>query len=122
MEVVNEAFREIREMLKSTVPPCTATVDNNERYEVWAVKEDSGISQVSRVLLGNVTRHSDSVTVGFNNKIGEKQKKELFSAYLLQKMNPHGRISIHQMNHQLHTDIQSAIDALMRYYTDMNWI
>lgn len=122
MEVVNQAFREVREMLKSTVPPCTATVDNDEKYEVWAVKEESGASQVSRVFLGSVTRHSDSVTVMFNNKIGEHLKKQLFSDYLLHKMNHHGRISIHQMAHQEHGDLQSAIDSLMRYYNSMGWV
>lgn len=41
---------------------------------------------------------------------------------LLAKMNIHGRIRIHRMTHQLHIDLQNAIDNLMRYYTEMNWI
>lgn len=122
MEVVNEAYKVVRQMLKSVVPPCTVTVDDDFHCEVWAIKDQSKEVNESRVLLGYVIKHADSITVGFNNKLGEKKDAELFSAYLLQKMNPHGHIRVHEMNHQLHTDMQSAIDSLMRYYNSMNWI
>ena len=42
-----------------------------------------------------------SITVTFNDKLGKENSKELFSDYLLQKME-HGRICIHEMNRQLH--------------------
>lgn len=122
MEVVNEAYKEVREMFKSVVPPCTATIDDGTHYEVVAIKQEAGPSQESHVLLGTVVKHADSITVGFNNKLGEKKNKELFSEYLLEKMNPHGRIRIHEMNRQLHLDLQYAVERLMRYYNDMGWI
>ena len=91
-------------------------------YEVWAVKQAEGESHASEELLGYVARHDDSVTVGFNNKLGEEVKRRLFSSLLLSKMNGHGLICIHRMTRQVHADLQSAIENLMRYYTQMNWI
>ena len=44
--------------------------------------------------------------------------EQLFSKYLLQKMNEHKRIHIHEMNHQLREDLQEAINHLMRYYNE----
>ena len=78
--------------------------------------------KIAAILGTVIAKHEDSVTVGFNNKLGEKIRKEAFSSLLLAKMNIHGRIRIHRMTHQLHIDLQNAIDNLMRYYTEMNWI
>lgn len=36
MNVVNKTFNAIREILKSAVPLCDITIDNNYRYEVRA--------------------------------------------------------------------------------------
>ncbi|OUN74750.1 hypothetical protein B5G10_00555 [Barnesiella sp. An55] len=109
-------------MFQSTVPPYVATINDDYHYEVWAIKKQAGESQTSEELLGYVAKHEDGVTVGFNNKLGEEAKKRIFSSLLLSKMNPHGRISIHRMTHQLHADLQSAIENLMHYYSEMNWI
>lgn len=122
MESVSSIYKEIRQMFRSTVPPYVATINDDYHYEVWAIKEQSGESQSSEELLGYVAKHDDGVTVGFNNKLGEEAKKRIFSSLLLSKMNPHGRISIHRMTNQLHADLQSAIENLMRYYSEMNWI
>ena len=32
MEVVNKAFDDVKEFLKSVVPPCTTTIDDNYHY------------------------------------------------------------------------------------------
>ena len=121
MEAVNSVYKEVKKMFQTAVPPYVATVNDDYHYEVWAIKKQAGESQVSEELLGYVAKHEDSVTVGFNNKLGEKIRKEAFSSLLLAKMNIHGRIRIHRMTHQLHIDLQNAIDNLMRYYTEMNW-
>lgn len=122
MESVSSIYKEIRRMFQSAVPPYVATINDDYHYEVWAVKQQAGGAQTSEELLGYVAKHNDSVTVGFNNKLGEEVKRRLFSDLLRTKMNEHGRIAIHRMTHQLHTDLQSAIESLMHYYSEMNWI
>lgn len=122
MDSISSIYKDIRRMFQSAVPPYVATINDDYHYEVWAIKQQAGQSQSSEELLGYVAKHDDSVTVGFNNKLGEEARKRLFSALLLTKMNGHGRISIHRMTHQLHTDLQEAIANLMRYYSEMNWI
>lgn len=122
MESISSVYKEIRQMFRSTVPPYVATINDDYHYEVWAIKQSEVESQASEELLGYVAKHNDSVTVGFNNKLGEEVKRRLFSSLLLAKMNGHGRICIHRMTRQLHADLQSAIENLMRYYTQMNWI
>ncbi|WP_294177473.1 hypothetical protein [uncultured Coprobacter sp.] len=117
MEVVNEAFNTVRQLLKSTVPPCTATIDNPEHYEVRSINPEHS----KNILLGYVSKHADSITVGFNDKLGKNNMEQLFSKYLLQKMNEHKRMHIHEMNRQLHADLQEAINHLMRYYNEKNW-
>ena len=117
MEVVNEAFNVAKQLLKSTVPPCTVTIDSADHYEVLAINPEKS----KNILLGYVIKHADSITVGFNDKLGKNKMKQLFSDYLLQKMNAQGRIRIHDMNHQLHSDMQEAINNLMRYYNEENW-
>ncbi|WP_055095938.1 hypothetical protein [Gabonia massiliensis] len=121
MEVVNKAFDDVKEFLKSVVPPCTATIDDHYHYEVWAIKEEAKLSQENHVFFGSVIKHADSITVTFNDKLGKENSKELFSDYLLQKMQ-HGRICIHEMNRQLHEDLQNAVQNLTRYYNSMGWI
>lgn len=122
MDAINSIYKDVRRMFQSAVPPYVATINDDYHYEVWAIKQQAGQSQSSEELLGYVAKHDDSVTVGFNNKLGEEARKRLFSALLLTKMNGHGRISIHRMTHQLHADLQEAIANLMRYYSEMNWI
>ena len=106
MEAVNSVYKEVKKMFQTAVPPYVATVNDDYHYEVWAIKKQAGESQVSEELLGYVAKHEDSVTVGFNNKLGEKIRKEAFSSLLLAKMNIHGRIRIHRMTHQLHIDTE----------------
>ena len=122
MDSISSIYKDIRRMFQSAVPPYVATINDDYHYEVWAIKQQAGQSQSSEELLGYVAKHDDSVTVGFNNKLGEEARKRLFSALLLTKMNGHGRISIHRMTHQIHADLQEAIANLMRYYSEMNWI
>mgnify|MGYP006932558387 FL=1 len=122
MDSISSIYKDIRRMFQSAVPPYVATINDDYHYEVWAIKQQAGQSQSSEELLGYVAKHDDSVTVGFNNKLGEEARKRLFSALLLTKMNGHGRISIHRMTHQLLADLQEAIANLMRYYSEMNWI
>ena len=122
MDVINSLYKVIRRMFQSAVPPYVATINDDYHYEVWAIKQQAGQSQSSEELLGYVAKHDDSVTVGFNNKLGEEARKHLFSNLLLTKMNGNGRISIQRMTHQLHTDLQEAVANLMRYYSEMNWI
>ena len=110
MEAVNSVYKEVKKMFQTAVPPYVATVNDDYHYEVWAIKKQAGESQVSEELLGYVAKHD------------EKIRKEAFSSLLLAKMNIHGRIRIHRMTHQLHIDLQNAIENLMRYYTEMNWI
>ena len=111
MEVVNDAFSTARQLLKSTVPPCTETMDNSEYYEVRSINPERS----EDILFGYVIKHTDSITIGFNDKLEENNMERLFSKYLLQKMNEHKRIHIHEMNHQLREDLQEAINHLMRY-------
>lgn len=122
MDAINSIYKDIRRMFQSAVPPYVATINDDYHYEVWAVKQQTGESRSSEELLGYVAKHDDSVTVGFNNKLDEQARKHLFSNLLLTKMNGNGRISIHRMTHQLHTDLQEAVANLMRYYSEMNWI
>lgn len=122
MDAINSIYKDVRRMFQSAVPPYVATINDDYHYEVWAVKQQTGESQSSEELLGYVAKHDDSVTVGFNNKLDEQARKHLFSNLLLTKMNGNGRISIHRMTHQLHTDLQEAVANLMRYYSEMNWI
>lgn len=117
MEVVNDAFSTARQLLKSTVPPCTETMDNSEYYEVRSINQERS----EDILFGYVIKHTDSITIGFNDKLEENNMERLFSKYLLQKMNEHKRIHIHEMNHQLREDLQEAINHLMRYYNEKNW-
>lgn len=117
MEVVNDAFSTARQLLKSTVPPCTETMDNPEHYEVRSINPERS----EDILFGYVIKHTDSITIGFNDKLGGNNMEQLFSKYLLQKMNEHKRIHIHEMNHQLREDLQEAINHLMRYYNEKNW-
>ena len=102
---------------KSTVPPCTETMDNPEYYEVRSINPERS----EDILFGYVIKHTDSITIGFNDKLEENNMERLFSKYLLQKMNEHKRIHIHEMNHQLREDLQEAINHLMRYYNEKNW-
>lgn len=120
--MVNTTFQEIREMLKSTVPPCQVTTDEDAHYEVRAIQKDTHGKIISDKLLGDVVKHNDSVTVGFDSSLNNAERKELFSAYLIQKMNRGSHLQIHQMTHQLHSDLQSAIEQLLRYYTTLHWI
>ena len=109
MEVVNDAFSTARQLLKSTVPPCTETMDNSEYYEVRSINPERS----EDILFGYVIKHTDSITIGFNDKLEENNMERLFSKYLLQKMNEHKRIHIHEMNHQLREDLQEAINHLI---------
>ena len=120
MEAVNSIYKEVKKMFQTAVPPYVATVNDDYHYEVWAIKKQAGESQVSEELLGYVAKHEDSVTVGFNNKLGEKIRGRKMD--WSQQAHIHGRIRIHRMTHQLHIDLQNAIENLMRYYTEMNWI
>lgn len=122
MEVVNIAFNEICEILKSVVPPCQTTVDDAFNYEVRAIKKNEKGETVSDKLFGYVVKHADSITVGFDKSFGTNIRKELFSDYLIQKMNHESRIRIHEMTHQLHKDLQYATDHLLRYYVSMDWV
>ena len=92
MEVVNDAFSTARQLLKSTVPPCTETMDNSEYYEVRSINPERS----EDILFGYVIKHTDSITIGFNDKLEEN-------------------------NHQLREDLQEAINHLMRYYNEKNW-
>lgn len=117
MKMVNDTFNVVRQLLKSTVPPCTATIDTPEHYEVQAIPpKHSG-----NTLLGYVIKHTDSITVGFNNHLGKEKMQQLFSKSLLQKMDEHKRIRIHEINSQLHSDLQEAINHLLHYYNEKNW-
>ena len=55
MEVVNEAFNTVRQLLKSAVPPCTATIDNPEHYEVRSINPEHS----KNILFGYVSKHAD---------------------------------------------------------------
>ncbi len=116
MEAVNKVFDTVRQLLKSTIPPCVATVDNEEHYEVCIMNS----THPEKILLGYVIKHDDSITVGFNDKLDESRMKQLFSKSLLQKMNIHKRIRIYELGHPLLADLQEAINHLMHYYTDNN--
>lgn len=119
---IRSIYKEIRQMLQSAVPPHVVTINDDYHYEVWAVNKQDGDLQNSEELLGYVAKHDDSVTIGFNNKLDERTKRELFSPLLMALMNGHGRIRIQRMSRQLHDDLQCAIGNLMHYYTEMCWI
>ena len=121
MQGINATFHVIRQMFKSTVHPCQITTDEDAHYEVRAIKKDAHGETLSDKLVGYVVKHEDSVTVGFDSLLNDAVKRELFSTYLIQKMNRESRIRIHRMTAQLHSDLQSAIDQLLRYYTKVNW-
>ena len=122
MKIVDTAFNEIREILKSTVPPCQVTIDKDYHYEVKAIKKDKNGNITSDKIFGYVIKHDDSITIGFDTALNDTQKTELFSDYLIHKMNRDSRIRIHEMTHSLHKDLQYAIEHLLRYYTSMSWI
>ena len=54
MEVVNDAFSTARQLLKSTVPPCTETMDNSEYYEVRSINPERS----EDILFGYVIKHN----------------------------------------------------------------
>lgn len=115
-------YKEIRQMLQSAVPPGAATVNDDYHYEAWGVKSPTDAAPGGEELLGYVAKHDNSVTVGFNQKLDEETRRQLFSPLLITLMNGHGRLHIQRMSRQLHDDLQSAIENLMRYYSQMHWI
>lgn len=113
---VDESFKTMHQLLKSVVPPCVAEGNGVTHYEARAEKDGQ------RHLFGSVTAHTHSITVQFNEHIPAHEAKQLFSAYLLSKMTDHYRIDIRIIEDELRRDLQDAIQNLMRYYTDKNWI
>ncbi len=113
---VDASFKTMHQLLKSVVPPCVASGDGATNYEVWAEKDGQ------KHLFGSVVAHTHSATVQFNQHIPAHDAKQLFSEYLLHKMNEHYRIDIRIIEDELRRDLQDAIQNLMRYYTDKNWI
>lgn len=121
MEVVNQAFDKARQLFESVVPPCAVVIDTPTDFEVRAMKKSESGEDRDGILFGYVVKHADSITIGFNTQWKESVRKELFSAFLLQKMNHHGRIRVHEMDHQTYLDLQYVIQSLLRYYTDQGW-
>lgn len=113
--VVRNAYSVIHQALASLVPPCEAIEKEDFHYEIWAVKKE-------RFLVASLTRHDHSVTLEFSNHIPKEAMRSIFSEYMLLKMNDHRRLEIHQITSELSNDIREAIQALVRYYQDNDWI
>ncbi len=113
---VGLSFDMIRQLLKSAVPPCTATVDTPTHYEAVAVNGSH------KHLFGYAVAHQDVVTVGFNTEIPEADFKQLASKRLILKMNEHRRLEIRNAkDHDLHQDLQDAFNKMLYYYNEKGW-
>ena len=113
---VSKSFEMIRQYLKSSVPPCTATIDTPTHYESVAINKDQ------KHLYGFCVAHHDVVTVGFNEEIPETDLKQLIPERLRRMMNEHRRLEIRETEvHDLRQDIQDACNQLLYYYNEKNW-
>ncbi|MGL5787490.1 MAG: hypothetical protein ACRCX4_11825 [Bacteroidales bacterium] len=113
---INEAFKMMHSELKSLVPPCVEEGNEVTHYAVWAEKNGE------KHLFCAITQHTHSMTIEFNDKISEHDAKQLFSKYILEKMNKNGRLEVRIIENDMRRDIQDAIQNLMRYYTDKGWM
>lgn len=113
---IDEAFKIVLSELKTLVPPCTSEGNEVTHYAVWAEKNNK------RHLFCGITQHTHSMTIEFEDKIPEEDAKQLFSKYMLDKMNKNGRLEVRIIENEMRRDIQDAIQNLMRYYTDKDWM
>ena len=109
------AYTVIHQALATLVPPCEAIEKIGAHYEVWTVKNE-------RHLVAAITLHDHSVTLEFSKHIPKEYMANLFSEYMLLKMNDNQRIDIHQVTRELSNDIRQSIQSLIRYYQENNWI
>ncbi|MEG1617694.1 MAG: hypothetical protein RR202_08010 [Bacteroidales bacterium] len=114
--LVNKSFEMIKQYLKSAVPPCVATVDTPEHYEVTAVNNGT------KHLFGYCIAHRNTVTMGFNEDIPESDFKQLVPKRILEMMNENRRIAIRDADeHELSSAIRDACNQLLYYYNEKGW-
>lgn len=115
--LVDLSFEMCRQFLKSSVPPCTSTVDTPTHYESTAIKGEE------KHLFGYVVAHEHVVTLGFNEEIPESDFKELIPERLRNMMNHnHRRLEIRNAEVDgLRQDIQDACEKLLYYYNQIGW-
>ena len=113
---VAKSFEMIRQLLKSSVPPCTTTIDEPCHYESMAITGDT------RHLFGYCIAHREVVTIGFNREISDHDLRQLFSASLREKMNEERRIEVREAEvHNLWQDLQDAVNKLQYYFDEKGW-
>lgn len=115
--LVDLSFEMCRQYLKSSVPPCIASVDTPTHYESMAVNGES------KHLFGYVVAHQHVVTLGFNEEIPEEDFKQLIPERLRNMMNHnHRRLEIRNVEvDDLRQDIQDACNQLLYYYNQKGW-
>lgn len=114
--LVEQSFDMVRQCIKSSVPPCTTTVDTPTHYESVAINGDQ------KHLFGFVVAHQDVITVGINEEIPEEDLKQMVSERLLKMMNQHRRFEIRTiLVKDLHQDVQDAFNNLLYYYNQIGW-
>ncbi len=113
---VPQAFEMMRQYIKSSVPPCTATVDTPTHYESVAINGEQ------KHIYGYVIAHHDVVTVGFSMDIPDNAMHQIFSERLRKMMNHHRRLEIRNPHvNDLRQDIQDACEKLLYYYNEIGW-
>ena len=110
------SFKMVREYIKSSVPPCTATIDTPTHYESVAVNGEE------KHLYGYVIAHQHVITVGFSMDIPDNAMHQLFSERLRKMMNEHRRLEIRDAHvNDLRQDLQDACEHLLYYYNQIGW-
>ncbi len=114
--LVSQSFEIVRQYLKSSVPPCVATVDTPTHFEAVAVNGDE------KHVYGYVVAHEHVITLGFCTEISDKDFKELIPIGLRARMNDHRRLEIREAHvSDLRQDIQDACEKLLYYYNEKGW-
>ena len=114
--LVPQSFEIVRQYLKSSVPPCVATVDTPTHFEAVAINGDE------KHLYGYVVAHEHVITLGFSTEISDSDFRELFSSRLRAMMNDHRRLEIREAHvADLRQDIQDACEHLLYYFNQKGW-
>ena len=111
---IKETFETRSRYIKGAVHPCIVEADSHTHVECVAPNNGNPI------LFAYVIAHHDSVTLGFNDAIEDKDKKQIFSDRLLKKMgDKHSRIELKTINdNELSNDIRDDITTIRRYDTN----
>ncbi|MGL5772560.1 MAG: hypothetical protein ACRCX1_07255 [Bacteroidales bacterium] len=112
---IDQAFKVMLPLLKTLVPPCVGEGNEVTNYAVYA---DNG---EKKRLFAEIVLHGHVLTIQFNQEMSKDEAKQIFSHFLLTKMNEHGRVEVREIEEEIRKDIQDAIQKLMRYFSDKGW-